>query len=106
MYWVSVVLRNFLIYEEVLDWLKGIFETRWVVGEITISVEGIFIFVLIIFLSFYLIWRVANWLTGLFIQRTKLDATTASEFFMTPPLEIYIDMEEKSEFEEELEEDF
>ena len=37
---------------------------------------------------------------------TLLDATTASEFFMTPPLEIYIDMEEESEFEEELEEDF
>lgn len=32
-----------------------------------------------------------------------LDATTASEFFMTPPLEIYIDMEEEGEFEEAVE---
>ncbi|MCP3951032.1 MAG: hypothetical protein GY697_02240, partial [Desulfobacterales bacterium] len=37
---------------------------------------------------------------------TLLDSTTASEFFMTPPLEIYIDMEEESEFEESLEDDF
>ena len=29
-----------------------------------------------------------------------LDATTAFEFFMTPPLEIYIDMAEETEFEE------
>ena len=35
-----------------------------------------------------------------------LDATTASEFFMTPPLEIYIDREEDSEFEEALGDDF
>jgi hypothetical protein len=31
---------------------------------------------------------------------TLLDATTASEFFMTPPLEIYIDMAEPDEFDE------
>jgi hypothetical protein len=35
-----------------------------------------------------------------------LSATTASEFFMTPPLEIYIDMEEDDEFDDELEENF
>ena len=35
-----------------------------------------------------------------------LSATTASEFFMTPPLEIYIDMEEDDEFDEALKEDF
>lgn len=34
---------------------------------------------------------------------TLLDATTASEFFMSPPLEIYIDMDEKSEFDESVE---
>ena len=34
---------------------------------------------------------------------TLLDATTASEFFMTPPLEIYIDMAEKTEFDEAVE---
>jgi len=32
-----------------------------------------------------------------------LDATTASEFFMSPPLEIYIDMAEQSEFEDSVE---
>ena len=32
-----------------------------------------------------------------------LDATTASEFFMSPPLEIYIDMAEQSEFEDTVE---
>jgi len=34
---------------------------------------------------------------------TLLDATTASEFFMTPPLEIYIDMAEPGEFDEAVE---
>ncbi|RKZ92127.1 MAG: hypothetical protein DRQ40_09080 [Gammaproteobacteria bacterium] len=35
-----------------------------------------------------------------------LEAATTAEFFMTPPLEIYVDMEEDDEIEDELDEDF
>lgn len=53
-YWLQIVLRRFLIYDSILDWLIGILETKWVINDITISVEGILLFGLIIFLSIWL----------------------------------------------------
>ncbi len=53
-YWLQIVLRRFLIYDTILDWLTGILETKWVINDITISVEGILLFALIIFLSIWL----------------------------------------------------
>ncbi|RLD74848.1 MAG: hypothetical protein DRJ15_17830 [Bacteroidetes bacterium] len=53
-YWIAVVLKRFLIYEPVMDWLTYILETKWVVGkEMTISLEGVLIFFLIIFITIW-----------------------------------------------------
>jgi len=53
-YWITIVLRRFMIYDPVLDWLMGILNTKWVVNDLTISVESILYFGLIIFLSFWI----------------------------------------------------
>jgi len=52
-YWTYVVLRRFLILDNVRDWLTGILETKWEFNEMLISVKGILLFFLIIFLSFW-----------------------------------------------------
>jgi small-conductance mechanosensitive channel len=52
-YWSGIVLRRFLIYDGVMEWLTGILETKWEFNEMIISVEGILLFGLIIFLSFW-----------------------------------------------------
>lgn len=53
-YWVAIVLKRFLIYEPVMDWLTYIMETKLVIGkEMTISLEGVLIFFLIIFLTIW-----------------------------------------------------
>lgn len=53
-FWVQLVLKRFLVYDKVLDWLESIFNSKWAVGEITISVNGILLFFLVIFLSIWL----------------------------------------------------
>lgn len=54
LYWLKIVLRNFLIYDSVMGLLTDIFETKWVLGQITISLSGIILFFLVIFISIWL----------------------------------------------------
>ncbi len=53
-FWISIVLKRFLIYEPVVDWLVDVMKTKWILGQITISFEGILLFGLIIFLSIWI----------------------------------------------------
>jgi|GEM_PF-827250 len=53
-YWISIVLKVFLIYGPVMDWLKMIFESKWIVGTVTISLKGIVLFGVVLFISFWI----------------------------------------------------
>ncbi|MBE9483236.1 MAG: mechanosensitive ion channel [Bacteroidetes bacterium] len=53
-YWLGIVLKRFLIYNEVIGWLEDIFQSQWKVNETTFSLKGIILFGLIIFLAIWL----------------------------------------------------
>lgn len=54
-YWITLVLKRYLIYNEVIGWLRSVLETKWVINdEMTISLKGIILFGLIIFLSIWI----------------------------------------------------
>ncbi len=54
-YWISVVLKRYLIYDEVIGWLWDILETKWVINkEMTISLNSILLFGLVIFLAIWI----------------------------------------------------
>lgn len=54
-YWISIVLKKYLIYNEVIGWLQDILQTKWVVNdEMTISLKGIILFGLVIFLAIWI----------------------------------------------------
>jgi len=54
-YWLMIVLKRFLIYNEVTGWLEDIFHSQWKVNdETTISLKGIILFGLTIFLAIWL----------------------------------------------------
>jgi len=53
-YWIGLVLRSFLIYAPLIDWFKGIMESKWVVGTVSISLNGIVLFGVILFISIWI----------------------------------------------------
>jgi len=56
LYWITVTLTQFHIYEPVLEWLLGLLNLKWVLGEgeVTISVKGILVFGLVVLLTIWI----------------------------------------------------
>ncbi|MCK5839004.1 MAG: mechanosensitive ion channel, partial [Bacteroidales bacterium] len=54
-YWLSFTLDFFYIKDEVLEGIRNFLNTKWVVGEMTIALKGILLFILVIFITIWLI---------------------------------------------------
>ena len=54
-YWLLFTLKFFYIEDEVLEGLKSVLNTKWIVGEMTISLKGILMFILVIFITIWII---------------------------------------------------
>ena len=54
-YWLTVMLRQFQLYNPVLEWLLGILNSKWIINPTTtISLRSILLFFLTIFLTIWI----------------------------------------------------
>ena len=54
-YWLLFTLAFFYIKDEVLEGIKNFLNLKWIVGEMTISLKGILMFILVIFVTIWII---------------------------------------------------
>jgi len=54
-YWLTVMLRQFLLYDPVLKWLTNLINQKWILNDnVTISVKSILLFGITIFLTIWI----------------------------------------------------